>query len=131
MHKWIVPFNVKKFDLITHFSTNETVFIKRNRAISNSDEVYIYLSTPFSEVRYKCIVIKTGIKAEVIPPEYKVSRLEDGFFVEIKLLGTFPEKLITGQKLKQLGLGQFINQQSVYGQIEQYLIKCEEMMLKQ
>lgn len=126
MAKWLIPFNAKKIDISSLFENNESLFIKRNRALSEGDEVYIYLSKPFSEVKYKGLVLRSNVTASELPPEYKVSELENGLYAEIKLLLMFPDNKITNEKLKQLGVGQLINQQSIYGKTEQHLIECEK-----
>lgn len=125
MQKWIVPFNIKKFDVVNAFNNNQTVFIKRNRALSAGDEVYLYLSKPYSAIKYKGLVIRDNVSADELDSSYKVSKLDDGNYVEIKHLFTFPDDLITCEKIKQLGIGQLVNQQSVYGKTEQFFLKCE------
>lgn len=56
MQKWMIPCNVKNFDVVEHFRTNTTAFFKRNRALSLGDEVYIYVASPYSEIKYKGVI---------------------------------------------------------------------------
>lgn len=43
LEKWIIPCNVKRFNVIEHFKNNDTVVWKNSFTIHAGDIVYIYL----------------------------------------------------------------------------------------
>jgi len=128
MQKWMIPCNVKNFDVVEHFRTNTTAFFKRNRALSLGDEVYIYVASPYSEIKYKGVIIQTGIKSSEVDKAYKVSRIEEKTFVLVEITKTFPEKTFPSSLLKENGLGQVVNQQPLTGKIEKFIIDIENSL---
>ena len=56
VEKWLIPCNNKQFDLVEHFRNNEEVVWRRVKGINKDDILYIYLSSPYSEIKYKCLV---------------------------------------------------------------------------
>ena len=86
MQKWMIPCNIKNFDVVEHFKNNKTAFFKKNRALAVGDEVYIYVAKPYSEVKYKGRVTRTGVAQSELGQQYKVSRLDESTFVEVELL---------------------------------------------
>ena len=128
MQKWVIPCNVKNFDIVKHFENNDTAFFKRNRALQLGDEVYLYLARPYSEIKYKGVVIQTGINPREVGKEYKVQISETKTFVLVKIEKEFPTGTFTGDKLKDNGLGQFVNQQLIRGKIEDYITSIENAL---
>ena len=49
MTKWMIPCNVKNFNIVEHFKREKTAFFKRNRAIAVGDEVFIYVANHFQK----------------------------------------------------------------------------------
>lgn len=125
MIKWLIPCNVKNFDIIEHFKKEKTAYFKRNRALSVGDEVYIYVAKPFSEIKFKGHVIKTGIPATEVSGQYKVSCGDEKSFIEVELDKVFPDGTFSGENLKIHGLGQVVNQQIIRGKIEDYILDIE------
>ena len=125
MQKWVVPCNVKNFDIVKHFETHTTAFFKRNRALSVGDEVYVYVAKPYSEIKYKGVVTKIGIKPSEVDKEYKVSCIEEKTFVLVELLKSFPDHTFPSEALMKHGLGQVVNQQLIRGKIEDYISEIE------
>ena len=128
MQKWMIPCNVKNFNIIEHFSNETTAFFKRNRALTLGDEVYIYVARPFSEIKYKGEIIKTGIQPNAVDKKYGVSCLDTKTFVEVKLTQVFPDNTFPGAILKEHGLGQVVNQQLIRGEIESYIDSVESKL---
>lgn len=126
MQKWVVPCNVKNFDIVEHFATQNTAYFKRNRPLALGDEVYIYLAKPYSEIKYKGVVIKTGINPTDVDKAYKVSCIEDKTFALIELTKEFPSQTFPVDALKEHGLGQVVNQSLIRGKIEDYITSIEE-----
>lgn len=128
MQKWIIPCNVKNFDIVEHFSTHTTAYFKRNRALQKGDEVYIYVARPYSEIKYKGVVVETGIQPSDVDKAYKVSCIEEKTFVLVELTKSFPAQTFPGEELKKHGLGQVVNQQLIRGKIEDYISEIEKAL---
>ena len=45
---WIVPCNIKHFDLISHFESSDTVVWKNSFTIKQGDIVYIYIGALYN-----------------------------------------------------------------------------------
>ena len=56
MDSWIIPCNVKYFDILTHVEKSKVIIWKKSAKIQEGDKVYIYVGTPYKEVKYRCIV---------------------------------------------------------------------------
>lgn len=126
MQKWLVPVNVKNFDLIAHFQKNETTFIKRNRALSVGDEVYIYVASPFSAVMYKGIVEKTGIAPKDIDKQFNIPTFDNKTYVLVRKTKAFPAQALTADKLKAAGLSQVVNQQTIQGKLAEFINSVDQ-----
>ena len=63
---WVVPCNIKHFDLVSHFEKSDTVVWKNSFTIKQGDTVYIYIGSPISEIRYRCTVISDSVTDEVL-----------------------------------------------------------------
>ena len=125
MQKWMIPCNVKNFDIVEHFKNNTTAYFKRNRALAVGDEVYIYVAKPYSEVMFKGVVIQNGIKPSDVDKIYRVSCIEEKTFVLVELVKIFPPHTFTADELKKNGLGQVVNQQLIRGKIESFITDTE------
>lgn len=129
MNHWLIPCNVKNFDIVHHFSITDTAFFKKNRALSVGDIVYIYVASPYSAVLYKGEIIKAGVLSSELPEEYIMSWFDSGTYVEVKKIVAFPDQFLTRDKLKDFGVGQVVNQQSISGKTLDKLLSLEDKLL--
>ena len=54
--KWMIPANLKYFDLDACFDRLGYVYWKQYYNFQAGDTIYIYVASPVSAVRYKCVV---------------------------------------------------------------------------
>ena len=66
IENWIVPCNTKHFDVVDHFRKNDTVIWKNSFTIKKCDNVYIYLSLPYGEIKFRCTVISDSVSNELL-----------------------------------------------------------------
>ncbi len=129
IENWIIPCNLKHFDLVEHFKTHETVVWKNAFTIHQGDNAYIYLSAPYSEIRYRCKVISDVIDEKILQnnayaiPEtvshnYFAKKLK---FIEMLLEYEYPQGILTLDKLKIHGLGQVQIQARTNRQLQNYI----------
>ena len=107
---WIVPCNIKFFDIIEHFDKTNMVVWKRTSAIKKGDYVYIYIGKPYGVIKYKCEVVIDKVENKMIENnQYAItpnSVKNHQRYVQMKLIGKYPDKCITLSKLRLAGLGQ-------------------------
>lgn len=60
---WLVPANPKYFDLEGHLATHDELTWKQSTAILPGDEVYLYVTSPAQEVRYRFAVLESDLPA--------------------------------------------------------------------
>jgi 5-methylcytosine-specific restriction protein A len=71
MGRWIIPCNLKNYDLVSAFSAHQEVDWKQIKSIEAGDRVMIYIASPVSAVRDRCVVKETELPGpNVIGAEY-------------------------------------------------------------
>lgn len=129
--KWLLPCNVKYFDIIKHFEANEVAYFKRNRYMTPGDIVYIYVSAPYSEILYKAEVLERGISAESIDDTNHVLNTAERTYVKVRLLKKFPHGCLPRKELFAHKLGQVVNQQRIRFELEDYIDAVELKIAQQ
>lgn len=133
---WIVPCNIKHFDLISHFESSDTVVWKNSFTIKQGDIVYIYIGAPIGEIKYRCTVISDTVSEELLA-ENKYAVVEktgNNYFskkikyVQLKKEIEYPDNLFVLDELRQNGLGQVQIQARADRRLKAYLEKAEEAM---
>lgn len=125
MKKWLVPCNVKNFNILEHFKSHTTAMFKKNRALAVGDEVYIYVAKPYSEILFKGVVVRSAVNPSEVDKMYRVPGANEKHFIEVQLVKSFPQHTFTAEALKQNGIGQVVNQQIIRGQAESYISATE------
>lgn len=114
VENWIIPCNIKFFDVTEHFKKSDKVVWKNSFTIKKGDNVYIYLGAPMGEIRYKCTVIEDSVDDSLLQENAYaiVTKESHNYFskktkyVQLQLVGEYPSKSLTLEKLKEHGLGQ-------------------------
>jgi len=138
VEKWIIPCNIKRFNVIEHFQTSNTVIWKNSFTIKKNDIVYIYLGAPYGEIRYRCSVIDDVIDEEVLQlHQYAIQEApSNNYFskkikyVQLRLECEFPEKTFTLEKLRKNGLGQVQIQARADRKLRTFIESIEGVMEK-
>ena len=135
---WIIPCNIKYFDLIEHFKSNNKVVWRNAFSIKKGDIVYIYLSAPYSEIRYRCNVIDDDVSDEQLNANtYAIpKKTSNNYFskkikyVVLELSYEYPKGMMTLNTLRVHGLGQVQIQARADRQVREFIQgitkKCEE-----
>lgn len=130
---WIVPCNVKYFDVVAHFKQKRTVIWKNISSVQPGDIVYIYLGAPHKELRYKCVVLNANVGPDVLlnndyaMPRRPVSSMYqvEIKYMELELVDEYPIGSFVLQELRSNGLGQVQVQAKVANQLQEYIdAKC-------
>lgn len=136
---WIVPCNIKVFNIIEHFETNKKAVWKNSFTIRTGDTVYIYIGAPYGEIKYKCIVTNDAVDDELLQkhPYAIVNKPSNNYFskkikyIEFELVETFPEGSLTLAKMKEHGLGQVQIQARTDRGLQQFITSVENRLLAQ
>lgn len=136
---WIVPCNVKFYDIIGHFKLKKTVVWKNSFTIRKDDIVYLYLASPYGEIKYKCIVIDDNVDEKTLSdnayaiPEKKSNNYfsKKEKYMQIELIEEFPSGIFTLKTLKEYGLGQVQIQARTDRRLQKFIDEVEADLIKQ
>ncbi|MBR3160198.1 MAG: hypothetical protein IKF14_14025 [Atopobiaceae bacterium] len=71
MGSWIIPCNLKNYDLVSTFSAYQEVDWKQIKSVEAGDSVLIFIASLVSAVRYRCVVKEAELPGpNVIGAEY-------------------------------------------------------------
>ena len=108
MTTWIIPCNVKYYDIIGAFEQLHRLNWKQSRKIEVGDEVYIYVGVPFKAIMFKCIVKKINLpEIEIDDSQFVImgdKYLNYGNYMELELIQKFKEGQLKLEKLVENGL---------------------------
>lgn len=79
--EWIVPANLRYYDLTTAFDMSDEITWKQGRGILVGDYVYLYAGAPVSAILYRCQVTATEL-----PYSFKKENLSINQVMKLKLL---------------------------------------------
>lgn len=106
MNNWIMPCNLKFFNIIEYLHKCDTLVWKATPGIKDGDIVYIYVGIPYSCVRYRCVVIKEKVEQDILS-QHDYARVGDiehnKRYMQLKLIYTY-EKGVSLAKLQELGM---------------------------
>ena len=109
MEQWIIPCNVKYYDVKGAFKKLKCIDWKQsNKSIEIGDEVFIYIGTPISAIKYKCKVNKVNLNSIEIDDLEFVLNGEPyetyGNHMELELIEEFSDKKYSLGVLRAKGL---------------------------
>ncbi len=96
---WIIPANSSFFDVIGYFSSNEEVIWKQSAGLLKGDIAYIYVTSPLSEIRFRCEVLETDI-----PYEHEDEHVRMKKVVKLKVMQSYPQGFCSIKKLRELNV---------------------------
>lgn len=136
IEKWIIPCNTKHFDVVNHFQHSDMAVWKNSFTIKRGDVVYLYLSAPYGEIRYRCTVINDEVSDEVLAANSYaiVEKPSNNYFskkikyIQIKKEYEYPEGLLSLSVLKEHGLGQVQIQARTDKRLKAYIDQADEMI---
>lgn len=109
MTEWIIPCNLKYYDVKGAFSKFKAIDRKQSaKNICVGDIVYIYVGKPISAIKYKCRVNKTNLsKVEIDDSEFVINgeNYENyGNHMELELIREYADTELTRDMLVENGL---------------------------
>ncbi|MDT0672176.1 HNH endonuclease [Staphylococcus chromogenes] len=111
MRYWVIPCNVKDYDVISAFEKlNEVDWKQSNnmKSAESGDTVLIYLSRPYSCIKYICKIKKVNKSKPTIDDSGYVKNGRNynnyGNYMQLELIDSINESLLTRENLKLNGL---------------------------
>jgi len=105
---WIVPCNIKYFDIIGLFKRQKLVCYKQSTNVEAGDVVFIYIGQPYSEIKYRCRVLETNMPVCYIDDDAFVINgkvyLDYGRFMTLLLEEEYMNGQMTLHALHELGI---------------------------
>lgn len=132
MTNWIIPCNIKHFDIVAHFIDNTEVVWKQDGRIQKGDTIYVYVGHPLSQIKYKCHVVDIDInREELLNNKYAImgNRFNDLIkYMKLKLDSTYKEGTLRLNDLKSNGLSTVQKQVKIYEPLLALINREEEVM---
>lgn len=126
---WIIPINLKYFDLYGHLQQSNIIAIKKLRNTKDDDTVYLYIASPESEIRFRGIVVKERCTAEDLQKHIYVQKMnsfnEYNYFL-IRVEKEFPKGTFPYSALKTNDIGQVQTLARASKKLKNYLLAKEE-----
>lgn len=122
--KWIIPLNIKYFDIVKQFKISEKVIIKKSRPYKIGDLAYIYLALPYGEIRYICEVVNDNLSKEYVSDHAQyalINSLSTNHYVELRLVQELQDDKLKYPLLKENGLGQVQLPSRMSRELKRYL----------
>lgn len=115
-NEWIVPANPKYYDLKKLFHQKKGVIWKQGSRIKKGDIVYMYIASPVSAVKYKCLVTEADI-----PYEYHDKNVSMKKIMKMDVLERYGDDICPFSKLNELGIAAVRGQRTVTKEFSEYM----------
>lgn len=130
---WIVPCNIKFFNVAEHFEKSKRVIWKNSFTMKTGDIAYIYIGSPVGEIKYKCQVVSDKVSEEILEQNsYAIpAKKSNNYFskkekyVELELICEFPDGTFPLTTLRENGLGQVQIQARTSRTLQAFIISTE------
>lgn len=110
---WIVSCNLKAYDVVEHFKTNETIVMKRTRPLLEGDRAFLYIGKPYSRVMYLCEVVSSQVDKDTLEANAyaKVDKcnVRGTSYMLLQLIESITAAGLDYSNLREHGVGQFQN----------------------
>lgn len=131
--KWIIPCNLKHFNVEEHFQTKKEAVWGNSFTMKIGDTVYIYVTAPESAIRFRCRIIADKVDEQtLLENAYAIPKHEShnyysqkNKYVVLKLERRYPASLLTLAKLRLHGLGQVQMQARASRELNKYLSEVD------
>lgn len=131
MSSWTAICNNERFNLIDYFKENKTIVWRQPKFCKDGDFVFFYLSTPYSEIRFACRVIETGIHNPQEVLSYYLEGKDEAIsnnetrwpYMRLQLQGELDIDEVKRVTLMKYGMRSFQKGCQVGDELERHLIK--------
>ena len=108
MANWIIPCNLRYYDVVGAFSKLKKLDWKQSaKNMAVGDYVYIYVANPIGAIRFKCLITKVNLPTiEIDDREFIINGdnyVDYGNHMELELVRSYEDQLRL-DVLRELGL---------------------------
>ena len=129
---WIISCNVKYHDIFSHVKETDEIVFKRRVSIQNDDVVYIYVSAPYQEIRFRCHVIDNSVDRETVAEKYKYVLRSDGAnFMKLKIDYEIEHGKIPLDFIRTYGIQKILTPIRMPKKLREYIIEFEKERIVQ
>ena len=126
MADWFFPCNVNAYDVFGAFGEFSKINWKQSSShIMKNDIVYIYVGSPHSCIKYRCIVTKINIEGRDIDDSKYIidgsGYMRHPKCVEIELLEEYKDEKLSREILRENGLKQVQGQHRISSELSAFL----------
>lgn len=115
---WLIPSNPKHYSVRGAYLRDETMIWHQNVAVHPGDDVFIYITQPFSAILYRCTAIDTDISREGKKPA-----------MALKFARAYPvEYAVDLLQMRRVGVGAVRGQRSVPQVLYDMLMQLEKRL---
>ena len=134
IESWIIPCNIRVYDVSEHFLHKDTIVWRNAFTIKKGDIAFLYVGQPYSEIRYKCSVLSDDVSEEIlsnnsyaIPKRtYKNYFSKKDKYIILQLEKEYPKGTFPLVELREQGLGQVQLQSRLSRQLKKYIASVEK-----
>lgn len=123
MNSYVMPCNLKKYDVISHFKKQNEIVWKKCSGIHKGDIVYIYVGIPVKAIKYRCVVVNDDVKGELLEKNAyaKVGDYENNRrYMQIRMINEYKDE-IPLSKIKELGVYMIRKQGKINSELNAYI----------
>lgn len=130
---WIIPCNIKYFDVITYLQSHENIVFRRISAINKGDVAYIYVTSPYCEIKYRCHVVCDDVSSEELKDHlYAIPQTKNDYkkkrYIKLHVDYKYEHGTMGLKDLKNHGLGQVQMQARTDKYVQAYINEVEEKL---
>ena len=109
MTTWIIPCNIKYYDIFGAFSKLKKLDWRQSTKVEAGDIVYVYVARPYSAIMYKCKANKVDLtfaQPDIDDSEFSKESSEPGhhdLYMELELMEAFPQDRYRLETLRECG----------------------------
>lgn len=136
MTEWFMPCNVNHYDTFGAFSELKRINWRQTTNVEAGDIAYIYLTSPYSSIRFKCRVDKVNLSEEeavIDDAKFDLSNNQTenwsgSRYMELELLEDYTSPFLTLDWLYSNGLPHVRSTQRVSRQLSAYLTRITSQL---
>ena len=134
--QWVIPCNPAYYDVCGVFNKLDKVEWKQSTNVNVGDIVYIYVTSPIKEIRYKCVARKVDLDYADTEKDREFILKGDNYencgrYMELELITKYKENKFTLENLKQNGLKSVQGPSKVSEELANYIKSNEIDMIKE
>lgn len=119
---WVIPVDTKYFDIFKMYKNKKEIEWEQKTSIKLGDYIYMYITSPYSEIRFKMVCNKSETKVDINNGKVSLHKIVKARFVKEYKQGELPLSL-----LREYGLTAIRGTRTVPNRLSYYLEEIDKM----